>query len=155
MLKKILISLVLVVLLIAAVFGVYKVLNPKNPKVLSQGDYIEMTFMSDPTSTLNPMVASAIKIGGTIYDSAGRAQFTITDVKVSPMKVWNTNSSGAVVESIHPYFVTVYITAKSVNKKYAWAYPYGTDLILAGAHVAIYGDNWKIWTVITSVKDVK
>jgi hypothetical protein len=152
MLKKAIISVVLVVVLIAVVFAVYKVLNPKNPKVLSQGNYIEAIFMSD---TLEPAVASAIKVGGTIYDSAGRAQFTITEVKVTPTKVWNPDSSGKIVESTHPYFVTVNITAKSINKKYAWAYPYGTDLILSGAHIAVYGDNWKIWSLILSVQDVK
>jgi|GEM_PF-791827 len=155
MLKKVIISVVIVVLLIAVVLVLYKILNPKNPTVLSQGDYIEASFMSDPTTYLDPAVANAIKVGGTIYDSTGRAQFKITDVKITPMIVWNTDSNGKIVQTTHPYYVTANITAKSINKKYAWAYPYGTDLILSGAHVAIYGDNWKIWSVILSVKDVK
>ncbi|MGB9694993.1 MAG: DUF4330 family protein [Caldisericaceae bacterium] len=155
MLKKVIISIVLVVVLIGAVLVIYKVLNPKNAAVLSEGNYIEATFMSDPSTNLDPVVSNTIQVGGTIYDSAGKAQFKITDVKVTPMIVWNTNSNGQIVKATHPYYVTVTITAKSINKKYAWAYPYGTDLILSGAHVAIYGDNWKIWSVILSVKDVK
>ncbi len=155
MLKKIVIPLVIVVFLVATVLVIYKVLNPKDPEVLSQGNYIEATFMSDPLTPLDPNTANSVKVGGTIYDPQGRPSFEITDVKITPMKVWNPDSSGKLVESTHPYFVSVYITAKSINKKAAWAYPYGTDLILSGAHLAIYGDNWKFWAVILTVKDIK
>lgn len=155
MLKKIIIPLVIAAFLLAMVLVIYKVLNPNNSEVLSQGNYIEVTFMSDPFTPIDPSTANSVKVGGTIYDSQGRPHFKITDVKITPMKVWNPDSSGKLIESTHPYFVLVYITSRSINKKAAWAYPYETDLILSGAHLAIYGENWKIWSVILSVRDVK
>lgn len=156
MLKKFLIPLVIFVFIISVVLVIYKILNPKNSEILSQGNYIEVEIMSDPLTPLDPSTADSIKVGSTIYDSQGRAHFKITVVTVTPMKVWNPDSEGKLVESLHPYFVSVYIKATSINKKASWAYLYGTsDLILSGAHLAIYGENWKIWGVILSVKEIK
>ena len=49
----------------------------------------------------------------------------------------------------------MYIYAKSLNKKYAWAYAYSKDLIMSGAHLSVYGENWKVWTTVLTVTEIK
>lgn len=154
MVKKIVVPLVVALVIIAGVFAIYKLLNPKNKEVLSQGNYIETVFLAED---VRPEVANSIHIGDTIYDSTGRPSLKVTDVKIedSTSRYVTYDDIGRLKVANTSILKNVYITAKSLNKKYAWAYPFGTDLILAGAHVAIYGDNWKVWTTILSVQDVK
>jgi hypothetical protein len=151
--KKILISVVLVVFVLAVLLGLYKVLNPKNKEILAQGNYIEATFLAE---AIRPETADMIKIGDTIYDSQGKKCFKVTDVKVVPSeaKYVYYDQNLLYVENTSK-LKDVYITAKSLDKKYAWAYPYGKDLIMAGAHLALYGENWKLWVTVLTVKDVK
>ncbi len=152
MLRKILLPILIFVLIIAVVLAVYKVLNPKNPEVVAKGNYIEAVFLA---GNLRPEVASAIKIGDTIYDETGKKCFTVMDVKVQPAEEYNIDSNGHFVVEGHPVLKDVYITAKSLDKKYAWSYQYGRYQIMAGAHVPVYGEDWKVWTTVIKVKEVK
>jgi len=153
--RKVVISAVLVVFLIAAVFVLYKVLNPKNAQVLSQGNYIEATFLAEE---IRPEIASAVEIGDTIYDATGKASFTVTNVKVEPTQAnyfyYDQNSNSLYVEK-KSVLKDVYITAKSLGKEYAWAYSYGKDLVMAGAHLSVYGRNWKVWALVLTVNELK
>jgi hypothetical protein len=155
MLKKVIISVVLVVFLIAAVLVLYKVLNPKNSAVLSQGNYIEASFLAE---AIRPEVASGIKVGDTIYDSMGKKCFTVTNVKFEPTQAkyvyYDQNSNSLYLEN-NSILKDVFITAKSLDKNYAWAYSYGKDQIMAGAHLALYGKNWKLWTIVLTVNETK
>jgi len=151
--KKVLISVVLVVFVLAVLLGLYKVLNPKSKEILAQGNYVEATFLAE---AIRPETADMIKVGDTIYDSQGKKCFTVTDVKVVPSEakfIYYSNNS-LYIEN-NSKLKDVYITAKSLDKKYIWAYPYGKDFIMAGAHVGIYGENWKLWVTILTVKDLK
>lgn len=150
--KKTIVIIVLAILIISAVLVIYKLLNPKNPEILAKGNYIEATFLAE---ALRPEVAEMIKIGDTIYDSQGKVSMEVTGVRIEPSKAkyvyYDQNLLYVEETSI---LKDVYITAKSKNKKYAWAYSYGKDLIMAGAHLAVYGENWKVWTVILTVKEI-
>jgi len=151
--KKILISVVLVVFVLAVLLGLYKVLNPKSKEILAQGNYVEATFLAE---AIRPETADMIKVGDTIYDSQGKKCFKVTDVKVVPSEakfIYYSNNS-LYIEN-NSKLKDVYITAKSLDKKYIWAYPYGKDFIMAGVHVGIYGENWKLWVTVLTVKDVK
>ncbi len=152
MFKRILLSILIFALIMAIVLVIYKRLNPKNPEVLANGNYIETVFLAD---NLQPEVASAIKVNDIIYDETGKKCFIITEVKVQPAKEYNINSSGHFVIENHPVFKDVYITAKSMDKKYAWSYQYGRYQIMAGAHVPVYGEDWKVWTTVLKVKEIK
>ena len=151
--RKFIISLIVLVLILGVIFGLYKVLNPKDKEVLAQGNYIEATFLAE---AIRPETADMIKVGDTLYDSQGKKSFTVTDVKVVPSesKYVYYDQNLLYVEDTSK-LKDVYITAKSLNKKYAWAYAYGQDLIMAGAHLAVYGENWKVWTTVLTVADVK
>jgi len=151
--RKIVISLVVLVLILGVIFALYKVLNPKDKTVLAQGNYIEATFLAE---AIRPETADMIKVGDTLYDSQGKKSFTVTDVKVVPSEAkYVYYSQNLLYVEDTSKLKDVYITAKSLNKKYAWAYAYGQDLIMAGAHLAVYGENWKVWTVVLTVADVK
>jgi len=154
MVKKIVVPLVVALVIIAGVFAIYKLLNPKNKEVLSQGNYIETVFL---TEDLQPEVANSIHVGDTIYDSTGRPSLKVTDVKIedSTSRYVTYDDIGRLKVDTSTKLKDVYISAKSLNKKYTWAYSYGTNLIMAGAHVPVYGENWKVWTTILSVQDVK
>lgn len=153
MFKKALVMVILVVFVIAVILGLYKILNPKDKAILAQGNYIEATFLAE---AILPETADMVKIGDTIYDSQGKKCFTVTDVKVVPSeaKYVYYDQNRLYVENTSK-LKDVYIVAKSVDKKYAWAYPYGKDLIMAGAHLALYGNNWKFWVTVVTVKEVK
>lgn len=153
MYKRIFVSLVVLLLVVAILFGLYKVLNPKNKEVLAKGNYIEATFLAE---AIRPETANMIKVGDTIYDSQGKKCFTVTDVKVVPSeaKYVYYDQNLLYIENVSK-LKDVYITAKSLDKKYAWAYPYGKDLIMAGAHLALYGENWKLWVTVLTVNEVK
>ncbi len=153
MFKKTLVMVILVVFVIAVILGLYKILNPKDKEILAQGNYIEATFLAE---AILPETAEMVKIGDTIYDSQGKKCFTVTDVKVVPSeaKYVYYDQNRLYVENTSK-LKDVYIVAKSVDKKYAWAYPYGKDLIMAGAHLALYGNNWKFWVTVVTVKEVK
>jgi len=153
MFKKVVIITILVVFVLAVLFGLYKVLNPKNKEIFAKGNYIEATFLAE---AIREETAAMIKVGDTIYDSQGKKCFKVTDVKVEPSqtKYVYYDQNLLYVEN-NPKLKDVYITAKSLDKKYAWAYPYGKDLIMAGAHLALYGENWKVWVTVLTVSDVK
>lgn len=154
MIRKVVISAVLVVFLVAAVFVLYKILNPKNPQVLSQGNYVEATFLAEG---IRPEVASVIKIGDTLYDSTGKKCLTVTNVKVEPTQAnyvyYDQNSNSLYLEN-NSILKDVYITAKSLDKEYVWAYSYGKDQIMAGAHLALYGKSWKVWVLVLTVNEL-
>jgi hypothetical protein len=154
MIKKIVVPLVIALLIIAGVFAVYKLLNPKDKAVLAQGNYINTVFLAE---NLQPEVANSIHVDDTIYDSTGRASFKVTDVKIetSPYRYVTYDDIGRLEIDSSTKLKNVYISATSLNKKYAWAYSYGTDLIMAGAHVAVYGEDWKVWTTVLTVTEVK
>ena len=154
MIKKIVVPLVVTLVIIAGVFAVYKLLNPKNKTVLSQGNYIEAVFLAED---VRPEVANSIHVGDTIYDSTGRQSLTVTDVKIedSTSRYVTYDDIGRLKITNTSILKNVYITAKSINKKYAWAYNYGNDLIMSGAHIAVYGENWKVWTTVLTVTEVK
>ncbi|MEF3244969.1 MAG: DUF4330 domain-containing protein [Caldisericaceae bacterium] len=153
MFKKTLVMVILVVFVIAVILGLYKILNPKNKEILAQGNYIEATFLAE---AILPETAEMVHIGDTIYDSQGKKCFTVTDVKVVPSeaKYVYYDQNRLYVENTSK-LKDVYIVAKSVDKKFAWAYSYGKDLIMAGAHLALYGNNWKFWVTVVTVKEVK
>ncbi len=151
--RKALLIAVLSLVIIGSILVLYKLLNPENKEILSKGNFIEATFL---TEAVRPEVADMIKVGSTIYDSQGKESMKVVDVKVEPSKAkyvyYDQNLLYVEETSI---LKDVYITARSVNKKYAWAYSYGKDLIMAGAHLAVYGENWKVWTVVLTVKEVQ
>jgi hypothetical protein len=154
MVKKIAIPLIVALVIISVVFVIYKLLNPANKEVLSQGNYIEAVFLAED---IRPEVANSIHIGDTIYDVNGRPSFKITNLKIedSASRYVTYDDIGRLKTETASILKNMYIYAKSLSKKYAWAYAYGKDLIMSGAHLSVYGENWKVWTTVLTVTEIK
>jgi len=153
MVKKIIIIAVVAALIVGAVLVVYKLLNPKNAEIISKGYYIEATFLVE---AIRPEIAECIKIGDTLYDSQGKASMQVTEIRTEPTKAkYVYYDQNLLYVEDNSILKDVYITAKSVSKKYAWAYAYGKDLIMSGAHLAVYGENWKVWAIVLTVKEAQ
>lgn len=149
--NKWIVGIVLALVIVAGVAAAYRLTRPSSgPKELS-GSRIEATFLA---YEIQPATAAQIKEGSTIYDQTGKACFAITKVTTTPAQEVGTDSNGVLHATTHPFLKDVVITADSIGPKVAWAYMYGTDKILAGANVAIYGDFWKVWTRVLTVHDL-
>jgi len=142
---------VLALLIVAGVAVAYKLTRPSQGAKELSGKRIEATFLA---YEIQPATADQIKEGSTIYDQTGKACFNITKVTVTPAQEVGLDSNGVLHATTHPILKDVVITADSIGPKVAWAYIFGTDKILAGANVAIYGDLWKVWTRVLTVHDL-
>ncbi|MEN6388236.1 MAG: DUF4330 family protein [Candidatus Cryosericum sp.] len=149
--NKWVIGAVLALLIVAGVAVAYKLTRPSQGAKELSGKRIEATFLA---YEIQPATADQIKEGSTIYDQTGKACFTITKVTVTPAQEVGLDSNGVLHATTHPILKDVVITADSIGPKVAWAYMFGTDKILAGANVAIYGDLWKVWTRVLTVHDL-
>ncbi|MCE5193260.1 DUF4330 domain-containing protein [bacterium] len=149
--NKWVIGAVLALLIVAGVAVAYKLTRPSQGAKELSGKRIEATFLA---YEIQPATADQIKEGSTIYDQTGKACFTITKVTVTPAQEVGLDSTGVLHATTHPILKDVVITADSIGPKVAWAYMFGTDKILAGANVAIYGDLWKVWTRVLTVHDL-
>jgi len=149
--NKWVIGTVLALVIVAGVAAAYKLTRPSTGAKDLSGKRIEATFLA---YEIEPPTADQIKEGSTIYDQTGRACFTITKVTIAPAQEVAADSNGVLHAATHPVLKDVVITADSIGPKVAWAYMFGTDKILAGANVAIYGDFWKVWTRVLTVHDL-
>lgn len=149
--NKWVIGTVLALVIVAGVAAAYKLTRPSTGAKDLSGKRIEATFLA---YEIEPPTADQIKEGSTIYDQTGRACFTITKVTIAPAQKVAADSNGVLHAATHPVLKDVVITADSIGPKIAWAYMFGTDKILAGANVAIYGDFWKVWTRVLTVHDL-
>jgi hypothetical protein len=149
--NKWIVGIVLAVVVTAGVAAAYKLVRPSPGAKGLSGQRIEATFLA---YGIQPETAAEIKMGAPIYDETGKECFTITSITTSPAAVDAFDSKGELHVVGHPILKDVVITAQSIDAKVAWAYMYARDKILAGANVAIYGDTWKVWTRILTVRDL-
>lgn len=149
--NKWIIGVVLGLVIVAGVAAAYKLTRPSTGTSGLSGKHIEAVFLA---YGIRPETASEIRVGSTIYDETGKVCFTITSIATSGAETDSINSKGELQVVHHPVLKDVVITAQSVDVKVAWAYIYGRDKILGGANVAIYGENWKVWTRILTVHDL-
>jgi hypothetical protein len=130
----------------------YRLTRPATGDGETSGSKIRATFLA---YEIQPETASMIKTGTPLYDETGKKCFMITGVSMTAAREVATDAEGVLHSAQHPFLKDVVITAESVDKRVAWAYIYGRDKILAGANVAIYGDNWKVWTRILTVEAIQ
>ncbi|MHB8071289.1 MAG: DUF4330 family protein [Candidatus Cryosericum sp.] len=149
--NKWIVGVVLGLVIIAGVAAAYKLTRPSSGDKNLSGQRIEATFLA---YGIQPETAAEIKVGTPVYDETGKKCFTITNIAMSAAAEDSYDSKGDLRVVYHPILKDVIITAQSVDVKVAWSYMYGRDKILAGANVAIYGDNWKVWTRILTVHDL-
>lgn len=149
--NKWVVGIVLALVIVAGVAAAYKLTSPSTGAKGLSGKRIEAAFLA---YEIQPATAEQIKEGSTIYDQTGKPCFTITKVTTAPAQEVGTDSNGVLHATSHPFLKDVVITADSIGPKVAWAYMYGTDKILAGANVAIYGDLWKVWTRVLTVREL-
>ena len=146
--NKWIVGIVLALVIIAGVAVAYKLTRPSTGLSRKR---IEATFLA---FGIEPQTAAQIKTGTPIYDETGRACFTITNIATSPAEEDAFDSNGVLHIIGHPILKDVVITAQSIGVKVAWAYMFGTDKILAGANLALYGDAWKVWVRTLTVHDL-
>ena len=146
--NKWIVGIVLALVIIAGVAVAYKLTRPSTGLSHKR---IEATFLA---FGIEPQTAAQIKVNTPIYDETGRACFTITNITVTPAEEDAFDSNGALHVVGHPILKDVVITAQSIGPKVAWAYMFGTDKILAGANLALYGDSWKVWVRTLTVHDL-
>ncbi len=149
--NKWIVGIVLAIVIIAGVAAAYKLTRPSTGAKGLSGKRIEATFLA---YGIEPETAAEITVGTPIYNETGKKCFVITKITTSPAAEDAYDSKGELHVVGHPILKDVVITAQSVDAKVAWAYMFGTDKILAGANVAIYGDTWKVWTRILTVHDL-
>ena len=149
--NKWIVGIVLALVVVAGVAAAYKLTRPSAGANGLSGKRIEATFLA---YEIEPETAAQIAAGSVIYDQTGKACFTITNVTTAPAQEVGVDSNGVLRATTHPVLKDVVITADSIGPKVAWAYMFGTDKILAGANVAIYGDLWKVWTRILTVHEL-
>ena len=146
--NKWIVGIVLALVIIAGVAVAYKLTRPSTGLSRKR---IEATFLA---FGIEPQTTAQIKVNTPIYDETGRACFTITNITVTPAEEDAFDSNGALHVVGHPILKDVVITAQSIGPKVAWAYMFGTDKILAGANLALYGDSWKVWVRTLTVHDL-
>ncbi|MHB8106500.1 MAG: DUF4330 family protein [Candidatus Cryosericum sp.] len=149
--NKWIVGIVLALVIIAGVAVAYKLTrSPKGAAGLS-GKRIEATFLA---YGIRPETAAEIKVGGTLYDETGTALLTITNVSSAQAEEDSFDSQGKIHVVRHPILKDLTITAQSIAPKEAWAFMYGADKVLAGANLAIYGDTWKVWARVLTVRNL-
>jgi hypothetical protein len=146
--KKWVVGIVLALLIVGGVAVAYRLTRPATGDGETSGSRIRATFLA---YEIQPETAAMIKTGTPLYDETGKKCFMITGVSMAAAREVATDATGVLHSAQHPFLKDVVITAESVDARVAWAYIYGRDKILAGANVAIYGDNWKVWTRILTV----
>ncbi len=146
--NKWIVGIVLAVVVIAGVAVAYKLTRPSGGL---GGKRIEATFLA---YGIEPETAAQIKTGSPIYDETGKECFRITNITTSAAKEDTTDSKGELHVVGHPILKDLVITAQSIDVKVAWAYMLGRDKVLAGASLALYGDNWKVWVRTLTVHDL-
>jgi hypothetical protein len=149
--NKWIVGIVLALVIIAGVAAAYKLTRPSTGAKGLSGKRIEATFLA---YGIEPQTAAQIKVGAPVYDETGRACLTITNITTSPAEEDAFDSNGVLHVVGHPILKDVVITAQSIGPKVAWAYMFGTDKILAGASLALYGDTWKVWARTLTVHDL-
>jgi hypothetical protein len=149
--NKWIVGIVLALVIIAGVAAAYKLTRPSTGAKGLSGKRIEATFLA---YGIEPQTAAQIKVGAPVYDETGRACLTITNITTSPAEEDAFDSNGMLHVVGHPILKDVVITAQSIGPKVAWAYMFGTDKILAGASLALYGDTWKVWARTLTVHDL-
>ena len=149
--NKWIVGIVLALVIIAGIAAAYKLTRtPKGAAGLS-GMRIEATFLAYGT---RPETAAEINVGGTMYDETGTALFTITKVTSAQAEADSFDSQGRIHIVQHPILKDITITAQSIAPKEAWAFMSGTDKVLAGASLALYGDTWKVWAKTLTVRNL-
>ena len=150
--NKWVVGVVLALLIVGGVAVAYRLTRPATGDGETSGSKIRATFLA---YEIQPETASMIKTGTPLYDETGKKCFMITGVSMTAARDVATDAEGVLHSAQHPFLKDVVITAESVDTRIAWAYIYGRDKILAGANVAIYGDNWKVWTRILTVEAIQ
>lgn len=150
--NKWVVGVVLALLIVGGVAVAYRLTRPATGDGETSGSKIRATFLA---YEVQPETAAMIKTGTPLYDETGKKCFMITGVSMTAAREVATDAEGVLHSAQHPFLKDVVITAESVDKRVAWAYIYGRDKILAGANVAIYGDNWKVWTRILTVEAIQ
>jgi hypothetical protein len=149
--NKWIVGIVLALVIIAGVAAAYKLTRSSKGAAGLSGKRIEATFLA---FGIEPQTAAQIKVNTPIYDETGRACFTITNITMTPAEEDAFDSNGVLHVVGHPILKDIVITAQSIGPKVAWAYMFGTDKILAGANLALYGDSWKVWVRTLTVHDL-
>lgn len=149
--NKWVVGVVLVLVIIAGVAAAYKLTRPSKGAAGLSGKRIEATFWA---YGIRPETAAEIKAGATMYDETGTACFTITNVSSVQAEEDSFDSKGDIHVTRHPILKDLTITAQSIAPKEAWAFIYGSDKVLAGANLAIYGDTWKVWARVLTVHNL-
>ena len=149
--NKWIVGIVLALVIIAGVAAAYKLTRSSKGAAGLSGKRIEATFLA---FGIEPQTAAQINVNTPIYDETGRACFTITNIATSPAEEYAFDSNGVLHIIGHPILKDVVITAQSIGAKVAWVYMFGTDKILAGANLALYGDSWKVWVRTLTVHDL-
>ncbi|MDO9100559.1 MAG: DUF4330 family protein [Caldisericota bacterium] len=149
--NKWVIGAVLAVVIVAGVVAAWRLTRPDGGAPGLAGKRIEAVFLA---YGIRPETAELIDVGDTIYDETGAEHFKISGVSVKPAEMDSIDDAGVLRVVGHPVLKDVIITAQSIGPKVAWAYLYGRDKILAGANLALYGDNWKVWTRALTVTNL-
>ena len=149
--NKWIVGIVLALVIIAGVAAAYKLTRSSKGAAGLSGKRIEATFLA---YGIEPQTAAQIKVGGTMYDETGTALFTITKVDSAQAEEYSFDSQGKIHIVQHPILKDLTITAQSIAPKEAWAFMSGTDKVLAGASLALYGDTWKVWAKTLTVRNL-
>lgn len=150
--RKWVIGIVFALVIIAGVAVAYKLTRPSKGAAGLSGKRIEATFLA---YGIRPETTAEIKAGSIMYDETGKESMTITKVTSAPAEEDSFDSQGKIHIVGHPILRDITITAQSIQPKEAWSFMYGRDKILAGANLAIYGDTWKVWAKVLTVRDLQ
>ena len=149
--NKWVVGVVFALVIVVGVAAAYKLTRPSKGAPGLSGKRIEATFWA---YGIRPETAAEIKAGTTMYDETGTPAFTITNVSSVQAEEDSFDSQGGIHVTRHPILKDLTITAQSIDPKQAWVYIYGSDKVLAGANLAIYGDTWKVWARVLTVHDL-